>query len=70
MVDGNNILATSKIYIAIIFIVIFIATSKNPSAMNTMCIMSSFHYTHMITCGKISIKINVVADKGNCQNEI
>ena len=56
MVDGNNILATSKIYIAIIFIVIFIATSKNPSAMNTMCIMSSFHYTHMITCARFRLR--------------
>ena len=44
---------------------LFTATSKNPSAVNTICI-SSFWCIHLC---KISIKINVVTEEDNCENE-
>ena len=44
---------------------LFIATSKNPLALNILYI-SSFCYTHVITCAcKVSIVVNVATDEGN-----
>ena len=45
-----------------------VATSKSPSVVNTICI-SSFRYFCVITSRKTLIKINVVTDEGNSQNE-
>ena len=45
-----------------------LATSKNSPVVNTICIRS-FHYTHVITSTKFQLKINMVTDKGNSQNE-
>ena len=40
-----------------------IATSKNPSVVNTICI-DSFHY-NVITCARLRLKTNVATDEGN-----
>ena len=45
-----------------------IATSKNRSVVNTICI-SSIRYTHVITCAIFYLKANVVTDEGNGRNE-
>ena len=46
-----------------------IATSNNPSVVNTKCI-SSFRYTHVISSTKYQSKTNVGTDEGNSRNEI
>ena len=52
-----------------IIIQLSIATSKNPSLVNAICIYP-FCYTHVITSRKILIKINVDTDEGNSRNEM
>ena len=44
-----------------------IATSENPSVVNTTCI-SSFHYKRDYLC-EISFKANVATDEGSSRNE-
>ena len=45
------------------------ATSTNPSVVNTIC-AKSFRYTNTITSGKLQIKINVVTDEDNSRNKL
>ena len=44
-----------------------IATSKNRSVVNTICI-SSFRYTHVITCSRFRLKAKAPTDEGNGRN--